>query len=161
MVKLCKFLDLSAGSQSKYSQQQEAFLEFCSCFGFDPFNLTEEELSMAAVHYAMGHTVHSVPGFMSAIQKLYDLSGNGPLPRGPVFHMALKGLRRQVSCFQRTRSFGLAPWSSTTFFGSSAHSTSRIQTRSASGPRRCSRSSSVFAPRTIPAGACAGVTSST
>jgi len=94
MVKLCKFLDLSAGSQSKYSQQQEAFLEFCSCFGFDPFNLTEEELSMAAVHYAMGHTVHSVPGFMSAIQKLYDLSSNGPLPRGPVFHMALKGLRR-------------------------------------------------------------------
>ena len=42
----------------------------------------------------MGHTVNSVASYMSAVQNFYDGMGNGPLPRGPGFLLAHKGLKR-------------------------------------------------------------------
>ena len=52
---------------------------------------------MAMVHFSMGHTVNSVPSYMSALQKLYDGAALGPLPRGPSFALVLRGLKRLLA----------------------------------------------------------------
>ena len=45
-------------------------------------------------HFVMGHTVNSVPSYLSALQNLFSTAGAGPLPRGPKFLLFLRGLRR-------------------------------------------------------------------
>ena len=44
--------------------------------------------------FALGHTTTSIPSYLSALQNLYDSQGAGPLPRGPSFLLAMRGLRR-------------------------------------------------------------------
>ena len=56
--------------------------------------MTEDDLCLAAVYFATGHTVQSVKSYFSAIQNLWHDQGLGELPRGPAYHMTLKGLDR-------------------------------------------------------------------
>jgi hypothetical protein len=58
----------------------------------------------------MGHTVKSVPSYLSALQNLFDSAGAGPLPRGPKFLLFLKGLQRLLGPSDevvRTRALGV------------------------------------------------------
>jgi hypothetical protein len=63
-------------------------------FGLDPLRLDEQALSKAVLYFALGHSVNTVPSYLSAIQKVYTLSGAGDLPRSPVFKMFQAGVRR-------------------------------------------------------------------
>lgn len=61
-------------------------------------------------HFTLGHTVKSVPSYLSALQNLFDTAGAGPLPRGPKFLLFLKGLMRLFGPSDevvRTRALGL------------------------------------------------------
>ena len=94
LVKLCRFMYLSSGSRTTYGRHHDIFIQFCSTFDIDPLLITEDELCMSIIHFSMGHTVNSVASYMSAVQNFYDGMGNGPLPRGPGFLLAYKGLKR-------------------------------------------------------------------
>jgi hypothetical protein len=97
MVTFCKSLHIAGSSRATYGGHHRIFLEFCETFGIDPLFLSEFELAMAVLHFAMGHTVKSVPPYLSALQYLYDEVGAGPLPRGPFFISFLRGLNRLLS----------------------------------------------------------------
>ena len=88
------------------TNHHDIYLQFCGDFNVDPLAPSEDDLALAAVHFAMGHTVNSVKSYMSAIQNLLDMHGAGPLPRGPGFVLACRGLRRLLGpadCVERTR----------------------------------------------------------
>ena len=85
-------------------------MAFCAEFGLEPLLIDEDELSLVVAHFAMGHTVNSVPPYLSALQNLFDSAGAGPLPRGPKFLLFLKGLQRLLGPSDevvRTRALGV------------------------------------------------------
>ena len=87
-------MHLAGSSRKSYHGLQKIFIEFCANFGFDPLTVSEDELCMAAAHYAMGHTVMTVDGYMSALQDMYNNAGAGPLPRGAKYINFVRGLKR-------------------------------------------------------------------
>lgn len=91
---LCKRLHIASSSRVTYAGHHDIYLDFCEAFGVKPLAPSEEELAMAAVHFAMGHTVRSVRPYMSAVQNLFNMHGAGPLPRGPGFVLTCRGLLR-------------------------------------------------------------------
>ena len=111
MVKLCRRLHIASSSRVTYANSQNRYLEFCEAFGVSALEPTEDDLCMAAVYYAMGHTVTSVKSYMSAVQNLFDMQGAGPLPRGPGYILATRGLRRLLGpadCVEHTRAVSVA-----------------------------------------------------
>lgn len=94
MVSFAKSLHLAASTRDTYRGGQSQFIEFCQSFDIEPFLLTEEQLCMVAVFFCLGHTVKSLPSFMSAVQNLFLEAGAGPLPRSFAFHSTLRGMRR-------------------------------------------------------------------
>ena len=93
-MSLCSTLYIAVGSKRTYARSHQIFIDFCEAFGLEPLDVTELELCSAVAHFAMGHTVNSVPPYLSALQNRYDSNGAGPLPRGPRFLRFHSGLRR-------------------------------------------------------------------
>ena len=94
LVELCRHLRLAMGSHRTYKGAQTKFLEFCEAFEMDPVSLTEDELCMVGAYFAMGHTVHSLDSYMSALQSFYNDEGAGELPRAAKFALFKKGIKR-------------------------------------------------------------------
>lgn len=94
VVKLCKRMHIANGSRLTYATGQRTFLRFCEAFDKDPWAVNEDDLCLAAVYFTTDHTVKSVPSYFSAVQNLWDAHGLGELPRGPGFHLTMKGLHR-------------------------------------------------------------------
>jgi hypothetical protein len=93
-VKLCRRLHIARSSTRTYAASQRVFLQFCEDFNVDPWCITEDDLSLAVVFFAMNHTCRSVPSYLSAIQNLWTTEGLGPLPRGVALKHTVKGLIR-------------------------------------------------------------------
>jgi hypothetical protein len=111
LVKLCKRLHIAASSRVTYAHHHDLYLQFCEDFNVDPLAPSEDDLALAAVCFTMGHTVNSVKSYMSAVQNLFDMHGAGPLPRGPGFVLACRGLRRLLGpadSVERTRALSAA-----------------------------------------------------
>jgi hypothetical protein len=70
------------------------FERTCAILGRDPLNLSEDDLCMVIVLFAMTHTVRSVASFVSAIQNLWTEQGRGELPRGAAYKLTRRGLER-------------------------------------------------------------------
>ena len=87
---------ITGNSKRAYAGHQDQFINFCGAFDIDPLTVSELELCLAVTYYATGHTVNSVPPYLSALQNLYDNNGAGPLPRGPRFHCFHRGLKRML-----------------------------------------------------------------
>jgi integrase len=83
-----------ASSKAAYKGSQSIFIDFCKTFSIEPFLLSEDDLCLVICHYALQHTVNSVPSYVSAIQKLFDETACGPLPRSHAFHSTMRGLKR-------------------------------------------------------------------
>ena len=94
VVELCRGLNIASSSRRTYFGHHKIFLRFCEEFELDPLLINEEELCLVVAHFVMGHTVNSVPPYLSALQNLFTTAGAGPLPRGPKFLLFLRGLRR-------------------------------------------------------------------
>jgi hypothetical protein len=94
MVQLCRTMHIADSSQKTYKGHHKIFLNFCEDFNLDPWLVDEEELALVVTHFALGHTVNSVPSFLSAVQNLFTSAGAGPLPRGPKFVQFMRGLNR-------------------------------------------------------------------
>lgn len=94
LVALCSRIHIAGSSRKTYAGHHKIFFEFCEEFGLEPLLINQDELALVVAHFAMRHTVKSVPPFLSALQNLYDGAGAGPLPRGPKFLLFLKGLQR-------------------------------------------------------------------
>lgn len=94
LVGLCRRLRLAHGSHRTYGGHQDQFVRFCEAFELDPLSVTDDELCMVGAYFAMGHTVHSVDSFMSAVQSLYNDAGAGELPRTARFLLFKRGLKR-------------------------------------------------------------------
>jgi hypothetical protein len=94
LVKLCRTLDTARSSSKTYASSQRVFLSFCDDFNIDPWSISEEDLSLAVVFFATGHTSKSVPAYLSAIQNLWTNEGLGALPRGVALRRTVKGLNR-------------------------------------------------------------------
>ena len=110
-MKLCKRLHIAASSRVTYANSQDLYLRFCDDFSVDPLAPSEDDLALAAVYFAMGHTVNSVKSYMSAVQNMFDMHGAGPLPREPGFVLACRGLRRLLGpadCVEQTRALSAA-----------------------------------------------------
>ena len=61
--------------------------------GLDPFNLSSDDLSYLAVFHALGHSIHSLDSFFSAIANVYKDLGK-VLPRDHLFLATKRGLKR-------------------------------------------------------------------
>ena len=94
MVDLCRSLSLARSSKETYAGHQKIFVDCCAAFGFDHLSVSEYQLSLAVAHFTLGHSVRSVPSYLSAIQHLYTAADAGPLPRGPSFQLFTRGLMR-------------------------------------------------------------------
>lgn len=94
LVAMCKKLHIASSSRTTYASHQDHFLAFCDAFDKDPLTLSGSDLAEAVAYFALGHTSVSIPSYLSALQNLYDQHGAGPLPRGPAFLLAIRGLRR-------------------------------------------------------------------
>lgn len=93
-MSFCSKIYLTASSQRTYGAHQRLFISICEIFEWEPLLLVEPELCRVVAHFTLGHTVNSVPSFLSAVQNLWDVAGAGKLPRGPVFKLFLRGLQR-------------------------------------------------------------------
>ena len=103
-------IHIAGSSKRAYGGHHKIFLAFCAELQLAPLLINEDELSLAVAHFAMGHTVKSVPSYLSALQNLFDSAGAGPLPRGPKFLLFLKGLMRLLGPADevvRTRALGV------------------------------------------------------
>jgi hypothetical protein len=110
MVTMCKGMDISTSSRGTYKVHQQQFLDCCNAFKLDPLAITEEQLCMVVVHFALTHTTKSVKSYLSAVQKMYDYADRGPLPRGVKYTIFNKGLERllgQADVLVRTRALSL------------------------------------------------------
>jgi hypothetical protein len=107
---IARAMHISAGTRGTYVSLQRVFIEFCENFGRDPLGLTEDDLCVCVVDFALGHTVRSVLSYVSAIQNLWDSEGKGPLPRGSAYLLTCRGLRRLLGTADvvvRTRALSL------------------------------------------------------
>jgi hypothetical protein len=93
-MRVCRSMHIASSTKGTYEAHHRVFLGCCDAFGLDPLDLHEDGLAMVVIHFAMGHTVSSVPSYLSAIQNFYDVHGGGKLPRGPAFVLTYRGLRR-------------------------------------------------------------------
>jgi hypothetical protein len=107
---LCRSVHLAGSSRRAYKGLQNQFMEVCGAFGMEPLLLSEDELCVVVARYAMGHTTASIPGYLSALQALYNDTGAGPLPRNAKFVMFMRGLNRLLGAADevvRTRALGV------------------------------------------------------
>ena len=93
-MSLSKCLHLAPSSRNTYRKHQIIFLHFCKAFGLEPLAISEDELLRAMAHFVCGHTSGNVDSYASAIQSLWTEAGQGPLPRGQVFKLGMRGLKR-------------------------------------------------------------------
>lgn len=84
---------LAPGSIKKYGGDFKLASMAAHALGLDPFNLTSDDLSYLAVFHTLGHSVHSLDSFFSAIAAVYKELGK-ELPRDSSFQATKKGLKR-------------------------------------------------------------------
>jgi hypothetical protein len=111
MVSMCKTLDLAVGSKRTYAGHHKIFLSFCAAFDIEPLAITEVELCRCCAHFVLGHSVRSLPSYMSAVANLFESSGaDNELPRGRAYMQFCKGVMRLFGPADevvRTRALGL------------------------------------------------------
>ena len=84
---------LAKSSIKKYSGDFKIASMAADALDLDPFNLSEDDLSFLAVFHALGHSVHSLDPFFSAIANVYKDLGK-VLPREHLFQATKRGLKR-------------------------------------------------------------------
>ena len=110
MVKLCQRMHIARSSSVTYASSHRTFINFCQLFDLDPWQVTEDDLCLAAVYFCTNHTVQSVRSYFSAVQHLWTAHGVGPLPRNTAYTQTLKGLDRLLGTADVViRSKALAP----------------------------------------------------
>jgi hypothetical protein len=110
MIGTCCDIFISHGTKETYRQGQGIFLRFCGVFKLEPYAVSETELCMAVGHFALTRSVNSADSYMSAVQNLWDAVGAGPLPRGPRYHLFIRGLKRLLGAadaVQHTRALSV------------------------------------------------------
>lgn len=93
-MSLSKCLNLAPNSRKTYRGQHIIFLRYCKAYGLEPLAISEDELLRVMAHYVCGHTSGSLDSYASAIQNLYTEAGAGDLPRGQVYKLGMRGLKR-------------------------------------------------------------------
>ena len=93
MVDFCRSLALARSSKIAYAGHIKIYKDFCNT-RFDEFTLSETELALSVTHFTLGHTVSSVPSFLSAVQHYWTAADAGLLPKGPAFKLFHRGLKR-------------------------------------------------------------------
>jgi hypothetical protein len=110
LVAFCRSFHIALSSKKTYLGLHKIFLSFCETFFIDPFSITEAELCKCVAYYTLTHTVNTVDQYLSAIQKLWDEAGAGPLPRDRSFKICVRGLKRLLDGpdeVRRTSAIGL------------------------------------------------------
>ena len=111
LVSMCMSLHIAASSRKTYEGHQRIYIAFCEAFDINPLAITEEELCRCCCHFALGHSVKSLPSYMAAVNNLYIESGiQEELPRGVKFIKFCKGIQRMFGSADevvRTRALGL------------------------------------------------------
>ena len=93
MVRSFRLQALAKSSIKKYSGDFKIASMAADALDLDPFNLSEDDLSFLAVFHALGHSVHSLDPFFSAIANVYKDLGK-VLPREHLFQATKRGLKR-------------------------------------------------------------------
>jgi hypothetical protein len=111
LVTMCMNLHIASSSRKTYEGHQKIYMAFCDAFDINPLAITEAELCRCCLHFALGHSVNSLPSYMSAVANLYVENGivDG-LPRGTMFIRFCKGINRMFCSADevvRTRALGL------------------------------------------------------
>jgi len=99
---------LAPGTLKKYGGDFRLASLAAQALDLDVFNLSSDDLSYLAVFHTLGHSVHSLDSFFSAIAAVYkDLDKE--LPRDASFRATKKGLKRVfVPIDQINRAFPLS-----------------------------------------------------
>ena len=93
MVRSFRLQALAKNSIKKYSSDFKIASMAADALGLDPFNLSSDDLSYLAVFHALGHSIHSLDSFFSAIANVYKDLGK-VLPRDHLFLATKRGLKR-------------------------------------------------------------------
>lgn len=93
LVSVFRLLALSEGTYKKYGGDFKIAFMAAQALGLDPFCLSSDDLSFLAVFHALGHSIHSLDSFFSAISAVYKEMGK-ELPRDEAFQATKKGLKR-------------------------------------------------------------------
>lgn len=111
LVAVCTSLHIAKSSRRTYDGHQRIYITFCDAFGINPLAITEDELCRCCCHFALGHSVNSLPSYMAAVNNLYLESGiPDGLPRGAKFVRFCKGIHRMFGSADevvQTRALGL------------------------------------------------------
>jgi integrase len=86
-------LRLAELSKSKYRADFNILKDAGEAGGFDPWNVTEEDMCFSLVFFVASRSVHSMAGFISAISSVYEGAGLD-LPVGRRFHGFKAGIQR-------------------------------------------------------------------
>jgi len=108
LVATLKLQALAPGTLKKYGGDFRLASMAAQALDLDPFNLSSDDLSFLAVFHTLGHSVHSLDSFFSAIAAVYKELGK-ELPRDSSFLATKKGLKRVfVPIDQINRAFPLS-----------------------------------------------------
>ena len=108
LVATLRLQAVAPGTLKKYGGDFRLASMAAQALDLDPFNLSSEDLSFLAVFHTLGHTVHSLDSFFSAIAAVYRDLGK-ELPRDASFQATKKGLKRVfVPIDQINRAFPLS-----------------------------------------------------
>jgi hypothetical protein len=111
LVAMCTTLHIASSSRRTYEGHQRIYMVFCDAFGINPLAITEAELCRCCLHFALGHSVTSLPSYMAAVANLYIENGiEGGLPRRTKYIQFCKGINRMFSSADevvRTRALGM------------------------------------------------------
>ena len=84
---------LRVNTKSTYSAHQKTYINLARKAGANPeAPLSQKQFCLVIILYSLSHKITSLPSFISAIAKLYELNQFGPLPRGDYFERVRKGL---------------------------------------------------------------------
>ena len=86
-------LRLAELSKSKYKADFNILKDASEAGGFDPWDITEEDLCFALLFFVASRSVHSMAGFISGIASMYEGAGL-ELPVGRRFHGFKAGIQR-------------------------------------------------------------------
>ena len=86
-------LRLAELSKAKYKSDFNILKDASEAGGFDPWNVTDEDMCFALVFFVASRSVHSMAGFVSGISNMYQDAGL-ELPMGRRFLGFRAGIRR-------------------------------------------------------------------
>jgi len=85
-------LRLAELSKAKYKSDFNILKDASEAGGFDPWNVTDEDMCFALVFFVASRSVHSMAGFVSGISNMYQDAGL-ELPMGRRFLGFRAGIR--------------------------------------------------------------------